>query len=121
MSAQKEPNSQLNFGWEYGEDHWDVGTEENWLRIGRFAFHLSAKSRTVTQPSTLNPANGDTYIVPDNASGVWSSRANNVAVWDSKSNAWVYATPGVGWVSYIEDEEVLSAYKSSGWSSGLAI
>ena len=37
------------------------------------------------------------------------------------ASAWEYYTPKVGWLCYIEDEAALSAYKSTGWSAGIAI
>lgn len=32
-----------------------------------------------------------------------------------------YYTPKVGWLCYIDDEAVLSAFKTTGWSAGIAI
>lgn len=118
MPAKQEPRSGLNYGWNYGEFSWNTGTDANWLKIGRFAFHLSAKSRALINPPA-SPAIGATYIVPTGATGAWLGLDGRVAVW--AGTVWETAAPAVGWVAYIEDEGVLSAFKASGWSAGLSI
>ena len=118
MPAQTENRSGLLYGWNYGENGWNVGMDANMLHIGRFGFHLSVISRGVLiAPET--PGVGATYIVPEDAEGEWEVHVNRVAVWNG--DQWIYATPRQGWVAYIEDEEVLSAYKPTGWSTGISI
>ena len=122
MAASTEPRSGLFFGWTYGENGWNAGMDANLLRLGRFGFHLSAKSRAVTAPPAT-PAAGDCYMVPAGATGVWAGKEGQLALWvlDAISGAWVYAIPRLGWVAYVEDEEKLTAYKAAGWSAGIAI
>lgn len=121
MPAKTEPKSSLQWGWDFGEDGWNTGTDGNWLRIGRFAFHLSVIDRDVTDPSTLTPSDGDTYIVGPSAVGDWAGLDGRVVVWDNTAQVWVSAVPSIGWIAWIEDEEVLSAYKATGWSVGVAL
>jgi len=121
MPAKTEPKSGLQWGWNLGEDGWNIGTDANWLKLGRFGFHLSVIDRNVTDPSTLTPANGDTYIVATSAVGAWAGWDGRVVVWDADAAVWVSAVPKTGWLAYIEDEQVLSAYKPAGWSVGVAI
>lgn len=122
MAAKTEPRGGLSYGWDYGENGWNTGMDANLLRLGRFGFHLSAKSRAVTAPPA-SPAAGDCYIVPAGATGAWAGLTGRVVVWvpGTPSGAWVSATPRLGWVAYVEDEEVLTAYKAAGWSAGVAI
>lgn len=122
MPAQTEPRGGFNFGWNYGEFGWNTGTDANWLRLGRFGFHLSAKSRAVATPPA-SPAAGDTYIVPAGATDAWAGLEGRVVVWvpGTPAGAWANATPRLGWVAYVEDEEVLTAYKAAGWSAGISI
>lgn len=93
--------------------------DANLLSIGRFAYHLSIKDRNVTDPTTLTPEAGDTYIVAASATGDWADKDGQVAIWDG--SAWTFGVPRLGWVAYVEDEEVLTAYKAAGWSAGIAI
>lgn len=118
MPASTEPRSGLSYGWSLGESNWNNGMDANLLSIGRFAYHLSVKDRNLSSPPG-SPANGDTYIVGPSPTGAWAGQAGKVAVWSG--TAWVFGTPRIGWVAYIEDEEVLSAYKNAGWSAGVAI
>lgn len=118
MPASTEPRSGLFWGWSLGENNWNTGMDANLLRIGRFAFHLSVKDRDLATPPG-SPADGDTYIVGPSPTGAWAGQADKVAVWSGTE--WVFGTPRVGWVAYIEDEEVLSVYKAEGWSAGVAI
>lgn len=121
MASKTEPNSQIEHGWAEGDGGWAADMNNNLLRIGRVGFHLSVIDRNITDPSTLTPSDGDRYIVAASAVGDWAGQDGNVAVYDSASTAWVFYTPSIGWVAYIEDEEVLSAYKAGGWSAGIAI
>lgn len=118
MAASTEPRSGLSFGWTLGENGWNTGMDANLLSIGRFAYHLSVKDRNLATPPG-SPAAGDTYIVAASPTGAWAGLAGKVAIWSG--SAWVFGTPRIGWVAYIEDEEVLSAYKAGGWSAGIAI
>lgn len=118
MPASIEPRSGLSFGWSLGENNWNTGMDANLLSLGRFAYHLSVKDRNLSTPPG-SPAAGDTYIVGSSPTGAWAGKANQVAVWSG--TAWVFGVPRKGWVAYIEDEEVLSAFKGSSWSAGVSI
>ena len=56
---------------------------------------------------------------PAAAIGAWAGKTNQIAV--RIADAWEYHVPKIGWLCFIEDEAKLSAYKSTGWSAGLAI
>mgnify|MGYP000586725695 CR=1 FL=1 len=100
MPAKTEPKSGLQWGWSYGEDEWNTGMDGNLLKLGRFAFHLSVKDRDVSDPSTLTPADGDTYIVGPTAVGDWAGLEGRVVVWDATAQVWVNAVPSVGWIAW---------------------
>lgn len=118
MAAQTEPRSGLLHNWSYGENGWNAGMDANLLRLGRFGFHLSIKDRDLATPPA-SPIAGDSYIVAASPTGAWINQAGKIAVWSG--SAWVFGTPRVGWVAYVEDEEKLTAYKAGGWSTGIAI
>lgn len=119
MPQQTEPRSGIFYGWDEGENGWKPGMDANLIKLGRFGFHLSVIDRDVTDPSSLTPSAGDAYIVAASAVGDWDGEDGNIAVWDG--DTWAFGEPSIGWICYIEDEEVLSAYKSTGWSAGVAI
>ena len=115
--SSTDPNLGLNYGWTLGESGWDTGMDANLKRLGALV-GLSVKDRDLTTPPT-SPANGDRYIVPTAATGVWAGKTNQIAV--RIDGTWEFHPPKVGWLCYIEDEAKLSAYKSTGWSAGVAI
>jgi hypothetical protein len=118
MPASTEPRSGLSYAWPLGESGWNTGMDANLLAIGRFAYHLSVKDRDLATPPG-SPAAGDTYIVAASPTGAWVGHATKVAVWDGA--AWVFGTPRVGWLCYLEDEQKLSIFKAGAWSAGVAI
>jgi hypothetical protein len=118
MAAQTDPRFGLAYGWSLGENGWNTGMDANLLKLARVGVHLSVKDRDLTTPPA-SPATGGTYIVAATATGAWAGKEGQVAIWSG--SAWVFYTPRLGWVTYIEDEEKLSAYKAAGWSAGIAI
>lgn len=118
MTAITEPRSGIYYGWGIGASGWGEDMDANLTSVGRFAYHLSVLDRDLSTPPA-SPVNGDTYIVAVGATDAWNGRDDHVAVWDGST--WVFGAPRIGWVAYVEDEEKLSAYKSSGWSLGISI
>lgn len=91
--------------------------DANLKRLGAVV-GLSVKSRATTTPPA-SPADGDRYIVPAGATGAWSGKTDQIAV--LINGAWEYHVPKVGWLAYVEDEDKLVVYKSTGWSAGIAV
>lgn len=118
MPSSTEPRSGLKFGWSLGESGWHTEMDANLISLGRFAYHLSVIDRDLATPPG-SPAAGATYIVGPSPTGAWSGQANAVAVWSG--TAWVFATPRLGWVAYIEDEQKLSVFRAGAWSAGITI
>lgn len=117
MAGTTEPRSGLIYNWLIG-DNFKTDMDNNLLLMGRVGMHLSVKDRNLATPPA-SPATGDTYIVAASGTGAWAGKDGQVTLWDGA--AWVFYVPRLGWVAYIEDEEVLSAYKAAGWSTGIAI
>lgn len=115
--ASTDPNLGLVYGWTLGESGWNSNMDANLKRLGAVV-GLSVKDRDLTTPPA-SPTDGDRYIVPAAATGAWAGKTNQIAV--RVASAWEYYVPRVGWLCFIEDEAVLSAYKPAGWSSGIAI
>lgn len=114
MPASTEPRSGLKHGWANGESGWGADMSANLLRIGRYGFHPSAKSRSLSTPPA-SPAAGDTYIVGASPTGAWASLAGQIVIWDGA--AWVGSgAPRKGWVCAIEDEPGIPALIHDGAS-----
>lgn len=115
--ASTDPNLGLTYGWTLGESGWHTGMDANLKRLGAIV-GLSVKDRDLTAPPA-SPADGDRYIIPTGATGAWSGKTDQIAV--RVAGGWEYYTPKVGWLAYVEDEAVLSVYKTSGWSAGVTV
>jgi hypothetical protein len=119
MPAQQEPLMGLYHGYSSGESGWGNQVSANFVKIGAF-MQISVLDRNLTTPP-VSPADGDCYIPAATATGVWATREGQITVYRASSSAWEFYVPKVGWLAYIQDEEVLSAYKAGGWSAGIAI
>jgi hypothetical protein len=117
MAASTGPNLGVSYGWSFRESGWNSGMDTN-LKLLDAILQLSVKSRALATPPA-SPANGDRYIVAASPTGAWAGKTGQVAV--RIEAAWSFFVPKVGWTAFIEDENVLSAYKSAGWSTGIAI
>ncbi len=112
-----DPNLGLNYGWTLGESGWHTQMDANIKRLGALV-GLSVTSRTVTTPPA-SPMDGERYIVPAAATGVWAGKADQIALWID--GAWEYHAPKVGWLAFIAAEDRLAVYKTGGWSAGVSV
>lgn len=77
---------------------------------------LQALSRVVTAPPG-SPADGDRYLVPEGASGVWAGHAQEIAV--NVGGTWYFIAARTGWECYVEDEATRVTYfggSPNGWA-----
>lgn len=116
MPSSKEPNLGLNYGWTLGENGWNLQMDENLLALGMLA-QLDVLSRSVLDPSGLTPAEGDRYIVPKGAIGVWQGQDGKVVRW--RNGSWDAFPPSEGWRTVVRDEGILTStpVESSVWTS----
>jgi Protein of unknown function (DUF2793) len=88
-----------------------VTVNEALLRLDALA-QLVLGSRSVSAPPAA-PSEGDCYAVPTGASGDWSGRSGQIAVF--VGGGWDFVLPGRGWRAFVEDEGGLFLY-DDGWS-----
>ena len=119
MPAQQEPTMDLYYGYDSGESGWENQIDSNFVKIGSL-MQISVIDRNLTAPPG-SPADGDCYIPATASTGAWVGHDGKIAMYRSLLTAWEFYTPKVGWLAYIQDEEVLSAYKVAGWGAGIAI
>jgi hypothetical protein len=67
----------------------------------------NVKSRALATPPG-SPANGDRWIVPSGATGVWTGQTDKIAFW--RAGAWAFFGPAVGWRVHVEDERLTVAW-----------
>lgn len=82
------------------------------LRMLDSMVQLSVLDRHLSAPPA-SPAEGARYIVPANATGVWSGWGNSVACW--LDGAWMRFLPAPGWLAWVIDEAQVLVWNGSAW------
>lgn len=87
-------------------------THNEALRLLDAVVHLSVKSRNRTEaPKT--PASGDRYLVAAAAAGAWAGKGGAIASFID--GGWLFVTPAIGWLAYVEDEALLLVFDGTLW------
>lgn len=105
------PGAGLTAGWTPGTGGWATGMDDN-LRAVSAAMQLSVLSMTTALPGS--PSDGVIYIVRSDD----GTNPNKIAIRDN--GAWVYLTPVVGWVAWVQDGAKFVYYTGSAWTDMLA-
>ncbi len=119
MSSTQEGVSGLYYGWASGESGWKNQMDGNLNKIGAL-MQIAIIDRTLTAAPTT-PVNGDMYIPATGATGVWASKAGQVAVWRSSLSAWEFYAPKNGWQCVLLGESKMSTYLSGAWTAGISL
>lgn len=75
---------------------------------------LSVADKDLTSPPG-SPSVGDAYIVASVATGDWTSKEGNIAVYDGYG--WVFHVPNAGWLCWVEDESDAYRYSGLSWAA----
>lgn len=112
MPATQDPNFDLNYGWDLGENGWKDGMDDNLKKLGATAFLHVLSATTIAEPGS--PTSGDRYILPVSATGIdWAGNDKKVAVYNI--DTWEFYTPAKGWVCKCEDDNQTYYYNSVDW------
>ncbi len=74
--------------------------------------HLAVREATRATPP-MSPAAGDRYLIPGAATGIWSGRTGQVALW--QEGGWSYLAPSSGWRLWVEAERRMLVHDGTGW------
>lgn len=104
MALSNGPNLGLLVNGADGEEHY-LDLMKAWRGLdGLVMPHV--QSRTLATPPT-NIVDGQTYIIPANATGAWAGRTNRIArgfTVGTNAPGWEYYVPKKGWSVMVEDE-----------------
>lgn len=78
---------------------------------------LSVIDRHLASPPS-SPAEGNRYIVAAGATGAWAGWDLDIALWSD--GAWLRLEPIEGWLTWIQDEDLLVAWNGGGWMPAAA-
>lgn len=83
------------------------------------------KSVSTTTPPA-SPADGDSYVIPAGATGVWSGKTGQIARWSAQQTtpAYDYAVPKKGWQVWVDDKGKAGqmwTYSGTAWAGNFAV
>lgn len=95
-------------------DLWSAQKIKNEIELAKHNIEAQAsiKDQNLTAPPA-SPAEGERYIIPAGATGVWSGKTSQIA--EYQSAAWVYYVPAVGWTAYVDDEQKIYSWNGTAW------
>ena len=76
------------------------------------AVHLRVVSATVQAPPEIADE-GQSYLVPPDATGAWQGLAGQIAVWSN--GGWIYLLPKAGWRAWDESRPGHLMFDGTGW------
>lgn len=62
-----------------------------------------------------SPVDGERYIVPALATGIWAGKDTQIAAW--QDGVWMFYTPQTGWLAYVSNENELVVWDGASWSA----
>lgn len=89
-------------------------THNEALRALDALVQLSVRSRVAASPPAT-PVDGDRYIVPAAASGLWAGKTGRIAAY--QDGAWQFFSPRDGWLAWVVDESAIVGYQGTTWSA----
>lgn len=124
MATRTDPKWGFKYGWADGQDSWgsDVNTNiENTI----YLFEVDVIDKDLTTPPTLGAGDvGNKYIVPSGATGDWSGKTNELAIWwqdpDDGSAEWKFPLETIGATHeglkvWVADEDKIYIWSGSAW------
>lgn len=114
MASSTGPNLGIEWAWAYRESGWKPGMDSNLIAVDTL-LHLAVINNTTTAPPG-GPADGDRYLIPAGATGAWSGKTDQIAVYVLPETAWRYYIPKTGWRCWVIDKEAIYVYTGSAWT-----
>ena len=94
-------------------DLWSAQKIQNEIELAKRNIEpqASVKDQNLAAPPA-SPVNGDRYIIPSGATGVWAGKTAQIAEY---TTVWTYYTPAIGWTCYVDDEQKVYSWNGSAW------
>jgi hypothetical protein len=90
-----------------------VTVNESLARLDAAA-QLRVLSSLLLSPPSIG-VDGQSYLVPAGATGVWDGRVGQIAVWSN--GGWTYLLPKAGWRAWDESRTGYLVFDGTGWTS----
>ncbi|MFL0802462.1 MAG: DUF2793 domain-containing protein [Agarilytica sp.] len=118
--ARQSPRTLGFYDFDEDESGWAIEMNETLKLLHLFLGGVTILDRDLDTPP-INPVDHDAYIIAPTATGPWTGREGEIAVYFEYLDAWQIFPPWDGLQATIMDETVLSVYIGGSWSSGLAL
>lgn len=102
MAAKQSPFFNINYGWAYNEDGWNVGMDENLTKLSFLGYKI-VKDVVASLPS--GAVDGDSYIL-----------STNKSVYFMVDSQWNQITPSEGMSVYVVSYGYAVTYKDGDWT-----
>ncbi|MEK3673528.1 DUF2793 domain-containing protein [Paenibacillus sp. FSL R10-2771] len=95
-------------------DIWSAQKIKNEIELAKHNIEpqASVKDQNLTAPPA-SPVEGERYIIPAGATGVWAGKTSQIA--EYQSGVWAYYVPAVGWTAYVDDEQKIYSWNGTAW------
>lgn len=110
MTTKTDPFLGLQYGDVNGAENWHIWNDTNLILIGSTQ-HIYVKSATTTTPAAV--VNGERWIVPAGATGIWASHVGEIAC--AIEGTYNYFTPAAGFRAVVEDTEQHIFFDGLAW------
>ncbi len=77
--------------------------------------HLSVNSILSAPPGS--PAANVRHLIGSSPTGAWAGKTNQIAAY--QDGAWVYYTPQIGWIVYVQDVAQLQVFNGTAWVTSI--
>lgn len=116
MTGAPGPNLGFSIGWVDHDDHWGDALNASGLLVDTLVMCAVESMNAATPPTGVL---GKRYVVGPSATGLWSGKDGQVAVF--YQSAWVFYPPGVGWRIYNKADSKLYIYTVSAvWANEMS-
>lgn len=108
----------ISRGFAHGQSGLDVvnGLNHNY-RLISVLLQASVKSASLISEPLNDRKDGDAYIIPFDATGVWETHKGQIAQWDATTGNWFYLVVKKGFSFFIEDVDQYKIFTANGWKS----
>ena len=92
-------------------------THNEALRLLDLIVQLTVISRSLANPPAA--VQGDRYIVPVGATGVWAGQAGKIALYED--GLWQFVTALAGWQAWVLNETALAGFTGTAWATSAEV
>ena len=117
----QEPRNGIWYDWDLGDSTWKTKNDANLKKLG-ILLSMAVENQTTTAPPG-SPADGDAYIIGSVATGAWTGKEGDIAVYVDDDSDWYYIGSGgsadliIGMLAYDKNLAALYVWNGTAWAA----